>query len=140
MDPDPSFIFPPNTPEYIKIINGNDSTLIVSCEPTFQATQYIAYVSLDGVTFTDTVISVTNNIAVTNLTENTVYYFKVRAANDSGASAITQYLYGGIPSSSPHEVLVIDGVTVSDRVVLRPLGLIFRRCKRTSSCGGRRMS
>ncbi len=106
---DPSIIFPPDTPDYIQIINGNDSTLIVSCEPTFQATQYIAYISSDGVTFTDTVISTTNNIAVTGLIENTVYYFKVRAANDSGTSAIAQDLYAGVPSSLPHEVLVIDG-------------------------------
>jgi N-acetylmuramoyl-L-alanine amidase len=109
LDPDTTFIFPPETPDYIKVINGNDSTLIVSCEPAFQATQYIAYVSMDGITFTDTAISSTNNIAVNNLAENTVYYFKVRAANDSGASAIAQDLYAGVPSSSPNEVLVIDG-------------------------------
>jgi len=34
---DPSYIFPPETPEYIHILNGNDSTLIVSCEPTINA-------------------------------------------------------------------------------------------------------
>jgi len=109
LDPDTSFIFPPDTPDYIKVINGNDSTLIVSCEPTFQATQYIAYVSTNGTTFPDTVVSSTNNIAVSGLMENQVYYFKVRAANDSGSSAISQDLYAGVPSSSPHEVLVIDG-------------------------------
>ncbi len=109
LNPDPSFIFPPNTPEYIRITNGNDSTLIVNCDLTFQAQQYIAYISTDGVTFNDSAISSTNNIAVTGLTENTVYYCKVKAANDSGSSAFTQDLYAGVPSFAEHNVLVVDG-------------------------------
>jgi len=106
---DPSYIFPPETPEYIQILNGNDSTLIVSCEPTINASQYIAYIGTNSSFFTDTVVSATNNISVTNLMENTVYYIKVRAASDSGYSDITDNLYAGIPSSVPHKVLVVNG-------------------------------
>ena len=104
-----SYSLPPNTPEHIRIVNGNQSTLTVKCDTAARASEYVAYISTDGVTFTDSASSPTKNITVSGLTENTVYYFKVKTKNDSGTSALTQHLYAGVPSSTNHKVLVVDG-------------------------------
>jgi hypothetical protein len=106
---DTTYIPPPDSPSHVRILNSNDSTLIVQCDSVSGAQEYIAYISSDGTTFTDSISSPTNSITVTGLTKNTVYYFKVKAANEDGFSNLTRDLHAGIPSSNVHKVLVVDG-------------------------------
>ncbi len=100
---------PPLTPEHVRVLNQDASTLKVLCDKTDRAAQYVAMISIDGTTFTDSVVADTNQILVSGLTENTVYYFRVKAKNSGGSSDLTKRLFAGVPSADPHKVLVVNG-------------------------------
>ncbi len=77
---------PPLTPDHVRVLNHDGSTLKVLCDPADRAAQYVAMISLDGTTFIDSVVADTNEILIPGLDENTVYYLKVKAKNSGGSS------------------------------------------------------
>ena len=77
-------IDPPLTPDFIRILNNNATSLQVICDAVADANGYRAYISTDGTIFSDSASSNTNTIIVNNLLENHVYYIRVVAFNDGG--------------------------------------------------------
>jgi N-acetylmuramoyl-L-alanine amidase len=101
--------FAPDVPTHVRVLKDDASSLKIQVEPSLLANAYRVYISEDGVNFTDTVDSDTTEIIVPDLQENSVYYFKVSALNDSLESNQTHHLYAGVPSANPHQVLIING-------------------------------
>ncbi len=99
----------PATPNFVSVFNVDATTLSIRCETTEFAENYVAYISIDGVTFADSVVSVSNQIFVPDLLENQVYYFKVKAKNIRGSSPFDNKIFAGVPSANPHKVLVVNG-------------------------------
>ncbi len=99
----------PATPSVIGVTGGSATSLLVMCEQVDYADGYTALVSIDGVNFTDSTTSSTNNIVVEGLTENVPYYFRIRAYNQRGWSAVTDKLFAGVPSAGQHKTLVVNG-------------------------------
>ncbi len=99
----------PSTPNFYEVQNVDQNTLLLTCEPEEFAAGYTAYYGTDGETFPDSTVSAGPNIFVSGLTENTVYYFKVRAFNNRGYSELTNRLFAGVPSANPHQVLIVNG-------------------------------
>jgi hypothetical protein len=101
--------FAPEIPGHVRVLGNGSGSLKLEVDPALYATGYRAYISQDGITFSDSVDSDTTTIIVPDLSDNTVYYFRISALNDSLKSDKTYQLYAGVPSSDPHQVLVVDG-------------------------------
>ncbi|MBD3226400.1 MAG: family 10 glycosylhydrolase [Caldithrix sp.] len=113
----PTFIQPPSAkPLMVRILGEDASTLKIVCEPVERASGYRALLSINGTTFPDTVEAESNEIQATGLNANQVYYIKVQAFNRNGAAPATDELYAGVPSSSPHKVLIVNGFDRSTNV------------------------
>ncbi len=109
-DPIPNYINPPDeAPGHIMVLAVDANTLMIRCDSVARADKYIAYISENGSTFPDSAESNTNEILVTGLTENKVYYFKVKAANTSGSSPAEKHLYAGAPTAEPSKLLIVNG-------------------------------
>jgi len=105
----PNVLDPPETPQYIRVVYADSNALEVFCDPVLGADEYVALISPNGNTFNDSVVSTTNQIIISGLTENQIYYFRVKAKNSSGSSALCKHLYAAVPSQTPHSVLVVNG-------------------------------
>ena len=106
----PEYINPPDeAPNHIMALAVDSSTIVIRCDSVARADEYIAYISEDGTTFSDSAVSGNPEIFVTGLTENKVYYFKVKAANSSGSSPEEKHLYAAAPTSKPNQVLIVNG-------------------------------
>jgi len=98
----------PNTPKSFRVLQENENTLLLKFENSDWADRYGVYLSRDGKNFDRITVSPSNTISITNLTPDSVYYFKVDAVNDSGASYTTEVL-GGIPSADENDILIVNG-------------------------------
>lgn len=98
----------PNTPRSFNVMQENANTLLLKFEKSDWADRYGVYMSRDGLNFDRIIEDSTNEISITNLTSDSVYYFKVEAVNDSGASYVTEVL-GGIPSEYKNDILIVNG-------------------------------
>jgi hypothetical protein len=102
--------YPPATaPQHVRVLWGVKNTLKVLCDSVWNATGYVAYLSEDGETFTDSVVSAGPEIMIPRRPSGSVTYVKVRAFNEFGYSPVTRDLYAAIPSSYRHQVLLVDG-------------------------------
>lgn len=101
--------FAPSVPGHVRVLWDGPASLKIEVEPALRANGYRAYISQDGVTFSDSVDADTTAIIVPDLQENSVYYFKISALNDSLVSDKTRHLYAGVPSAGPHQVLIVNG-------------------------------
>jgi len=97
-----------NTPNSFRVIKYNEDTLILSFENVDYAEKYGVYLSYDAINFTKITESISNTISITNLEQDSIYYFKVEAINSSGTSAQTEVL-AGIPSSVDSKFLIVNG-------------------------------
>ncbi|MEN8191875.1 MAG: glycosyl hydrolase family 18 protein [Bacteroidota bacterium] len=98
----------PNTPRSFRVLQADENTLWLKFENSDWADKYGVYLSRDGLNFTRILEYPSNAISITNLTPDSVYYFKVEAVNDSGTSYPTEVL-GGIPSEYENDILIVDG-------------------------------
>ncbi len=105
----PDYVNPPAVPQDIRVLYKNASSLIVECDPMSDAEKYTVYISGDGVTFSDTVVSSSNRVVVSGLQQDKVYYFKMSAGNRGGNSDTEGHWYAGVPTVQKHKVLVING-------------------------------
>ena len=101
--------FAPEIPDHVRVLWNGSGSLKIEVDPALFATGYRAYISQDGVSFSDSVDSDTTMIIVSDLADDLVYYFRISAINDSLKSDKTYQLYAGVPSSDPHTVLIVDG-------------------------------
>ncbi len=106
----PHYINPPDyAPENIMILGMDAHSLLIKCDPVEKADRYVAYISRDGSTFSDSAQASSNEILVDGLEEGQVYYFRLKAANAAGSSKWSKHLYAGVPSAEPHKVLIVNG-------------------------------
>ncbi|PIQ08075.1 MAG: hypothetical protein COW71_13690 [Ignavibacteriales bacterium CG18_big_fil_WC_8_21_14_2_50_31_20] len=98
----------PNKPNSFRVIEYNENTLVLSFENVDYAEKYGVYMSYDGKTFEKITESISNTVSITNLMQDSIYYFKVDASNSSGTSTQTEVLAGiiGKPNS---RFLIVNG-------------------------------
>ncbi|MCF7740914.1 MAG: N-acetylmuramoyl-L-alanine amidase [Candidatus Marinimicrobia bacterium] len=109
LTPDSTFVYPPATPQYVRIENTANGELTVECEPSANAKGYIFWYSNNGLTYSDSLHSKTNKIVMSDLENMTPYYFQIQAYNEMGESERTDECYVGIPSENPYDILIVNG-------------------------------
>lgn len=98
----------PAAPRSFGVKSESESSLRLLIKQDTTATNYIVYLSKDGVAFPDSVNLTPGNLIVTNLRRDSLYYLKVKAVNLIGASAFLEVL-AGVPSATQPQVLVVNG-------------------------------
>lgn len=109
----------PATPSGVAAIPGNGN-LTVSWSPVGDATGYkVYYDSSEGVTASSlSVTSSTTSVNVPSLSNNTPYYFRVAAVNESGSSALSNEACG-VPNMGA-ALSASNGLTVWDPLCSSP--------------------
>jgi hypothetical protein len=108
----PSYIKETGTPAVPKsfgIKAESPTSLRLLAKTDTLATDYIVYLSKDGVAFTDTVTISTANPIITSLTPDSLYYIKYQAANETGVSSVSEVLAGIPGSPSLEKILIVNG-------------------------------
>ncbi|MCK5033737.1 MAG: hypothetical protein KAS18_08885, partial [Calditrichia bacterium] len=103
----------PNAPEKFRVTIENATSLRVSFSNAPFATQYFVYLSNNGISFPDSIISGSNDLLIQGLDTDSLYYFKVKAVNDSAVSKPTEVL-AAIPSINQNEILIVHGFDRND--------------------------
>ncbi len=101
-------LYPPQKPDgfYLKTISSTEVEIHVN--PVQNSEKYIAYLSTNGYGFTQN-FELHNNIdTIRGLESNQLYYFKVAAANSSGASSTTELL-AVVTSDNFNSILIVNG-------------------------------
>ena len=98
----------PAKPQSFSLSGLGDKTISFNFEVPQGATGYKIFISKDGINFTDSVDVSSSSPFITNLSNDSVYYFKTKAYNSSGSSQFTEVL-GAIPSSQTQKILVVNG-------------------------------
>jgi uncharacterized protein YerC len=99
----------PAVPKSFGVKAESPTSLRIVVKPDTNASEYVVYLSKDGVTFTDTVTVSASTPVITGLQTDTLYYIRIKASNNAGASAVTEVL-AGIPGPISHEkILIVNG-------------------------------
>ena len=99
----------PATPTEFRVTAQTDSSLRLQFTIPKHAASFKILMGVDGVHFNRSAEVVSNNVIITGLSPDSVYYFKVQALNSTGGSAFTEVL-GGIPGDSAKvKTLVVNG-------------------------------
>ncbi len=98
----------PNVPKSFGFKSENATSIRLIAKTDTNTTEYIVYSGKDGVTFTDTTIISTSNPVIAGLQTDSLYYFRIKASNIAGTSAVSEVL-AGIPSSSSAKILIVNG-------------------------------
>lgn len=99
----------PATPKSFGVKTESPTSLRIVVKPDTNASEYIVYLGKDGVTFTDTVTISAANPVINGLQTDSLYYIRLKASNNAGASAVTEVL-AGIPGSvSEEKILIVNG-------------------------------
>ena len=98
----------PAVPKSFGIKSESGNSLRIIMKPDSTATEYVILFSKDGVTFTDSVTTTPDNLALGNLVKDSLYYIKIKAFNQIGTSA-TSELLAGVPAVVQPQVLVVNG-------------------------------
>ncbi len=97
----------PSVPKSFGVKSSGANSLKIIVKPDTMASNYTAYVSGDGITFTDTLVLLSGNLLLNNLTNNKIYYIKIAAGNAAGYSAPSETL-AGIPSGV-NQTIIVNG-------------------------------
>jgi len=106
----------PGTPENINITWNGPGSLRFDIEPTKRTTGYYVMISPDGIIFSDSVMSVSSEIIINDLDNDSLYYFRVRSINDSASSGLNRHLLAAVPSINPSKVLIVNGFDRSTNI------------------------
>jgi hypothetical protein len=98
----------PPQPRSFGIINESSSSLRVLISYNNDTTNYTAYLSADGLTFTDSVELSRNDPVITGLQNDSLYFIRLRAHNSSGYSLFSEVL-AAIPSAETPTALIVNG-------------------------------
>jgi len=99
----------PNKPKSFSIIGSGSHKITINISPENNVTKYGIYQSTDHINYQRILESTESSITIDNLTNNTVYYYKVEAINDDGVSEKSSPL-AAMPSEKPSQFLIIDGI------------------------------
>ncbi len=108
----PSYIKETGTPAVPKsfgIKAESPTSLRIVAKQDTLATDFIVFLSKDGVVFTDTVTISAANPVISSLTTDSLYYIKYQAANETGVSAASEVLTGIPGSPSLEKILIVNG-------------------------------
>jgi hypothetical protein len=98
----------PPVPKSFGIKSESGTSLRVIMKQDTTATGYVILFSRNGVTFTDSVTTTPDNLVLTNLLKDSLYYVKLEAFNQIGISTPSELL-AGVPSANQPQVLVVNG-------------------------------
>ncbi len=99
---------PPPAPKTFGITNENGTSLRVNITFDNDTTNCTAYLSGDGVVFSDSSALSKNNPVITGLKKDSLYFIRLRTYNSAGYSPQSEVL-AGIPSAVPPNVLIVNG-------------------------------
>ncbi len=98
----------PSVPKSFGVKSESGNSLRIILKPDSAATGYVILVSKDGLTFTDIVTTTPDDLVLTNLLKDSLYYVKIAASNQIGASPPSELL-AGVPTVAKPQVLVVNG-------------------------------
>lgn len=98
----------PNVPKSFGFKSEGATSVRLVAKTDTNTTEYIIYSGKDGITFTDTTTIPASNPIITGLQTDSLYYFRIKASNIAGTSAVSEVL-AGIPSSSSAKILIVNG-------------------------------
>jgi len=89
----------PDKPISFGVINLGANSLKILLEPDSNVTSYKIYLSNNGIDFNDPIELSAEDLTINDLSENSIYYLKLKAVNQIGESGYSEVL-AGIPSSN----------------------------------------
>jgi len=95
-------------PRSFGVFREDGRSLRILLKGTNDTTQYIAYTGTDGVSFRDSLLLGPEGGVATGLTADSICFFRLRAITPSAASPLSEVL-AAVPSSRPHDVLIVNG-------------------------------
>jgi hypothetical protein len=98
----------PPAPKSFGIKTESSSSLRLLIKPDSGIGAYAVAYSRNGSTFADTVTLPPDNLLLTNLGKDTLYYIKIKAINSAGPSAYSELL-AGIPCATTPKILIVNG-------------------------------
>lgn len=98
----------PPAPKSFGIKTESGSSLRLLVKPDSGIIAYAVAYSRNGSTFSDTVTLPADNLVLTNLGKDTLYYVKIKAINSAGPSAYSEVLVG-IPCATTPKILIVNG-------------------------------
>ncbi|MCX6137092.1 MAG: T9SS type A sorting domain-containing protein [Ignavibacteriales bacterium] len=98
----------PAAPKSFGIKTESSSSLRVVVKPDSGIVAYTVAYSKNGSTFSDTITLAPDNLLLTNLGKDTLYYVKIKAVNSAGASPYSELL-AGIPCAAAPKILIVNG-------------------------------
>lgn len=94
-------------PKTFAVISNSSTSIKVSVTP-ITGTVYKAFYGNDGIFFNDSTAEFTDNIIVSNLQTDSIFFFKLRALSSSGYSIFSEVL-AAVPSNTFPQVLIVNG-------------------------------
>jgi len=99
---------PPTAPKSFGITNESETSLRVNITFDNDTTNCTAYLSRDGVVFSDSLVFSKNNPIIAGLKTDSLYFVRLRSYNSAGYSPMSEVL-AAIPSAIPPKVLIVNG-------------------------------
>ena len=98
----------PSVPKSFGVKSESENSLRILVKSDSTVTGYFILPSTDGITFPDTITAAPDNLVLTHLTRDSLYYVKIEAFNHIGTSAASELL-AGVPSAVQPHALVVNG-------------------------------
>ena len=99
----------PETPKSFGVINNGAESLKILMDEDTKVEFYKIFISNDGVNFNSPILLSPDSLIISGLSENVVYYLRIKAVNQAGESPYSEVL-AGIPSSNTNfNVLIVNG-------------------------------
>jgi len=100
---------PPGQIRSFAVVNGESpNSLQLLYSPDDDIDEIIAFISYDGLSFTDTVRLALNSLDITGLAPDKICYIRLKGANSAGSGPVSEVL-AGIPSSTAPKLLIVNG-------------------------------
>ncbi|MCF7823771.1 MAG: T9SS type A sorting domain-containing protein [Candidatus Marinimicrobia bacterium] len=99
----------PQVSRYFTTRNMADGSILVECSYSPYTNYYKVYTSYDGVSYTLTDSSSTQEITLSNLADGQLVYIKVRNSNDYGESNYSEALGVSVSHVQKSSVLIVQG-------------------------------
>lgn len=96
------------TPKDFCILTESASSLRINIAIDNDTTNYFAFLSKDGLSFTDSLSINKSNPILIGLSTDSLYYIRLRAFSPNGTSAFSEVL-AGVPSAGFPKVLIVNG-------------------------------
>jgi hypothetical protein len=98
----------PVVPKSFCIVNETATSVRIILSNNSNVDDYQLYTSVDGLNFNGPTPYSSDNFVHSGLSSNVITYFRIAASNSAGTSANSEVL-AAVPSSSPHELVIING-------------------------------